>query len=201
MKKMNKGMMIMLGVGVLVLLVVLLGVVPYVEQMGKPAYLDVLVEEGGTVKIDGVEYRNGVYEMEPGKYTAKVLAESDGGAGGVKDLTLELDLVRNQTAGVYPYFRNGKWGVYTAEELAHRQGIVGVLPMEFALCEGAATRVNCDAVRVSYEKMCKGKECVVTRGRKAELTEETLSQVQERLAEKGYNLDDYEYVYVQEVER
>ena len=193
--KLYRDVAIVFGVGIVLVIVIFAGIIPWAESLGKSAYLDVLAEDGVEVKIEGDEYRNGVYGMEPGEYRAVVSAE------GVEDLTLDLNLVQNQTVGVYPYLKDGEWKMRTAEELAHREAIVGVMPIEFALCGENATRMNCDAVRVTYERACKGKECIVITGRKAELTEEALAKVKEELKARNYNLDDYDYIYVRNSNR
>ena len=194
-KKLCRDVMIIFGVGILLVLVIFLGIIPWAEGLEKPAYLDVLIDEGVKVEIDGQEYRNGVYEMEPGEYRAVASVE------GMENLVLDLNLVKNQTAGVYLGLRDGKWKQWTVEELVHRQAIAEVMPINFAVCGENATRMNCDAVTVTYEYACKGRQCIVITGRKSELTDETLNKAKEELKSRNYNLDDYQYVYVQNVNR
>jgi len=193
--KLYRDIVIVFGVGILLVLVIFLGIIPWAESLGKPAYLDISVGEGVSVEIDGKTYRNGVYGVEPGEYKAKVSGDK------VSAKALDLNLVQNQTTGVYFELRNGELKEYTVEELAHRKGIAGVMPIEFALCGENATRMNCDAVRVTYEQACKGKECIVITGRKVELTEETLDRVRAELGDKGYDLNDYQYIYIQNSNR
>lgn len=181
------------GGGIILALVIFGGVVPLVEYLGAPAYLDVMVE-GATVEIDGAEYRNAVYEMEPGRHTAKVSA---GGSG--ETVELELDLARAETLGLYMRWSDESgWRYYTAEELKHQQAISEVLPVHLSICGEVATRMSCDAITVTYERAagCGGEECVVIRGRGAELSDAVLTEVREKLNEAGYDLSDYRYIYM-----
>ena len=189
-RKLYRNLTVVFLIGILVVLVVFLVVIPLARQMEKPAYLDVWLGEKGTVgERGGQEYRNGVYELEPGGYKAVVVKE------GVERKSFDLNLVQNQTTGLYLDLVDGKWRLYTAEELTGRKMIVAVLPLKFTMCEGEATRMNCDAVEVGYDTDAEGELRLTITGRKSELTEETLEQVREKLAEKGYDLDNYTYIY------
>ncbi len=183
--------------GVVLIAVIFAGIVPAVERAGKPAYLDIVVPVGAVVEIDGAKYVSAVYAMEPGKYTAKVsMTEGEG-------LTAELNLARNQTAGLYLRYVDGEWRQYTREEYAARSAVAGVLPLKFSQCGTPATRMNCDAIEVSFaaDAKCEEKKCLVISGRKEELSSEVLDEVRAKLLEKGYDLGDYEYIYVQNDER
>lgn len=181
--------------GLVLALVVFAGVLPLVNYLGKPAYLEVRVE-GGVVEIDGVEYRNAVHAMEPGSYVAEVRSFDDDGSGAAETVSLELE--RNQTTGLYMIWDEG-WRYLTAEEVAHRQAIGEVLPVYLSICEGVASRVNCEAVTVEYKwaEGCGGGECVVISGRGEKLTEKVLAEVRGKLRELGYELGEYKYIYVQ----
>lgn len=184
------------GGGIVLALAIFGGVVPLVRYLQASAYLDVMVE-GATVEIDGAEYRNAMYEMEPGRHTATVRAD---GADDVVEL--ELDLARAETLGLYMRWASdgGGWRYYTAEELKHRQAIGEVLPVYASVCGEVATRTNCEAATVTYERAaeCEGEKCVVIRGRGAGLSDEVLAEVRGKLNEMGYDLGDYRYVYVQD---
>ncbi len=177
--------------GILVVVAIFCGIIPLVEYLGKPAYLEVLVEPtDAKVEIMGAEYRNAVYEFEPGNYTAKISRE------GAPTEEVALTLERNRTTGLYLEWSEtaGKWIYYTAAELEHRNAIAEILPLELAVCGENATRMNCDAITVEYAD---GKLAIS--GRKAELDEKGLEAVKNGLSEKGYNLEDYEYSYRQRV--
>lgn len=183
------------GGGLVVALIVFLGIIPAVQNAHRPAYLDISVwPAGAKVEIDGVEYRNAVYEMEPGVYTAKVTLDGSG------QREVQLDLARGKTFGLYMSWSESKgWQYYTAEELRHKNSIGEVMPLRLSICGVPANRVNCDAIEVRYEQnsACKNQECLVIRGRRADLTDEVLDLVREKLVEKGYDLSEYQYTYVQ----
>ena len=185
--------------GLVMTMVIFLAVIPLLEYADKPAYLDVLVTPNeAKVMIDGVEYRNAVYELEPGVYTATIT---------LSDLTpevVEFELTKDATTGLYAeWFEGGGWKYYTAEELAHKNGIKEILPISLSICGTPAKRTNCDAIEINYDRApeCQSQECIVINGRRAEMMDEVLSAVRDKLSENGYNLDDYRYVYIQNDER
>lgn len=188
-----------LGGGVILALGVFLGVVPMVQNLNKMAYLDILVTPNtAKVVIEGQEYRNAVHELEPGAYTATVEL------GDLAPEVVTLDLERGRTTGIYmSWSENGGWRYYTAEELAHENSIGGILPIYTTICEAPASRVNCNAVKVQYDRVpqCGNEECLVINGRERELTDEVVESVRGELANKGYDLDNYSYAYVQNTER
>ena len=182
--------------GVLIVgLVVIFGVVmPLVDYLAKPAYLDILVTPSDVkVEIDGQEYQNAVYGFEPGVYTATLSKD------GVEPKILELGLEKAQTTGLYYELRdNGEWKGYTAEELAQKNSVGEVMPIEFAICGTPAKRTNCDAIKVQYDRApeCGNERCMIISGRKSALGAETLNKVREEMETRGYDLDDYQYTYV-----
>ncbi len=177
--------------GIVVVLVIFLGIIPFCEYLGKPAYLEVLVNPtDAKVEIAGTEYRNAVYEFEPGVYTAKISRT------GTPTEEVTLTLEKNRTTGLYLEWSEvkGEWIYYTAEELGHKNSIGEILPLDLSVCGENATRVNCNAITVEYAN---GK--LVISGRKAELDADGLTAVKNGLNEKGYNLENYEYSYRQKV--
>ena len=86
-------------------LVIFLIIVPAIKNANRPAFLDILVAPvDANVMIDGEEYRNAVYEMEPGHYTATI--------------TKEGFIEKNKTAGLYLYMEptDGNWDFYKKKE-------------------------------------------------------------------------------------
>ncbi len=82
---------------------------------------------------------------------------------------------------------------------AEKDQISKILPVSFPICDGPATRTNCDSVRISYEynENCDWKKCVVIKARGNGLTEEYLSLASTYLADNGFILKNYNYVYEQ----
>ncbi|MCR5700157.1 MAG: hypothetical protein K6G49_01865 [Candidatus Saccharibacteria bacterium] len=184
--------------GLVLAMTIFLGLVPLISHLNKPAYLDILVPIGTTVKINGQEYNSAVYEFEPGDYQATVTL------GNLEPKTYDLKLNKNETTGLYlTWSENGGWKQLTAEELAHKHEIKKILPLYLSICGTPAKRTNCDAISINYDRVpeCKGQECIVIDGRRAELTDEALTAIRDKLSENGYNLDDYQYVYVQNENR
>lgn len=186
------------GGGLALALVIFLGILPFIDYLGKPAYLEILVPEEAVVEIDGVEYNSAIYEMEPGEYTATVRL------GNLEPEVVKMSLAKNETTGLYlDWTESGGWQYLTAEELAHRKAIAEITPLYLSICGTPARRTNCDAIVVNYDRVpeCQNRECLVINGRQAKLTDEVLSAVRDKLSENGYNLDDYKYVYIQNSER
>ena len=194
-KKFYRRVILIFGGGIILALVVFMGIIPAVQGAGRPAYLDISVlPAGAKVDIEGQKYRNAVYEMEPGAYIAQVTL------GDLAPEVVTMNLERGRTTGMYMnWSENGGWRYYTADELAHKNSLSEVVPIYASMCGEPASRMNCDAIVVQYDRVseCGNEECLVINGRGAKLTDEILSLVREKLAEKGYNLDDYQYIYVQ----
>ena len=94
-------------------LVIFLIIVPAIKNANRPAFLDILVAPvDANVMISGEEYRNAVYEMEPGHYTATITKE------GFNEVTVDFDLEKNKTAGLYLYMEptDGNWDFYKKKE-------------------------------------------------------------------------------------
>ena len=169
--------------------------VPAVKYSDGMAYLDILVEPfGAKVEIKGREYRNAVYGAEPGTYVATVTGE------GMAPVEFTLELKANETTGLYLRLTDdGMWEQSTTEELARRNSISGVTPLYFSICGTPAKRTNCDAVSVNYDRTaeCAYDKCLIISGRRSELGEDVRAEVSKQLFDKGYNLDDYRYIYTQ----
>lgn len=92
-----------------VVMAVFLVIIPLIKDAARPAYLDVLVAPvDATVAINGENYNNAIYEMEPGHYVATISKDS------FKSMTVEFDLKKGETTGLYAYLEptNGDWAVY-----------------------------------------------------------------------------------------
>ncbi len=191
---------VIFGAGVVLALVIFLGVLPLIDYLGKPAYLDIMVEPTeAKVEIGGREYAsNAVYELEPGAYTATVRL------GELEPETVDLNLVKNQTTGLYlRWTEDNGWRLYTMEELKQKNAIAEIMPLKLSICGVPAKRTNCDAIAIYYDReaKCGGEKCLVVNGRRPELTDETLDAVRGELEARGYSLNDYNYIYVQNDDR
>ena len=180
--------------GLLLVILIFLVILPLVEKSGKLAYLDVLVTPASArVEIGDVEYHNAVYELEPGVYQATVIYE------GVEPKIVELDLIKNQTTGLYLRLDDDDWRQFTKEEMIHKNNLAGETPIYFSICGTPAKRTNCDALAIVYDraKECDYDRCVIISGRSVNLSDEALDEARNQLAEKGYSLSDYQYTYIQ----
>lgn len=180
--------------GLALALLIFLGLIPLLNYISKPAYLDILVPAGAKVEIDGQEFASAIYELEPGNYKATITL------GNLEPEEVRMKLEKNITTGLYlTWSENEGWRHLTAEELAHKNAIKEILPLYISICGTPAKRTNCDAIAINYDRApeCKGQECLIINGRRPELTDEVLTAVSNKLSENGYNLNDYTYVYVQ----
>ena len=218
-KLFSRNIIIACLVGIVLVAIVFFGLIPVIGKTEKAAYLDILVAPvEAKVMINGVEYRDAIYEFEPGVYTAEVSMD------GFLSQTVEMELKQNQTFGLYVSLapKNDDWSYF--EEKQHQASLDALLklygglvdsgdaasfakkanlkdetPIEFSACGEPATRRNCDALVINYDyaKACGDKLCLIINSRKPELTNETLDLVAAKLEEKGYNLNDYKYTFVQ----
>ena len=190
---------IIFGAGIVLIIIVFLGIMPLIEYLNKPAYLDVLVTpESAKVEIDGIEYQNAIYELEPGDYTATITLQ------GAPTEIVKLDMQKNKTTGLYVgWSADDGWQYYTAEDVVHKNSIGDIMPLRSSICGTPANRMNCDAIEIQYDRVpeCNNEKCIVINGRRAELTDEVENLVREELNKNDYNLDDYKYVYIQNDER
>lgn len=114
MDKMYRNMVLLFVGAIALVLALFLGVIPMVEGMNRPAYLEVLVAPvDATVKIGDKRYRNAMYEMEPGEYTATMERN------GFLKKEVKLNLERGKTTGLYAYLdlpSEGGWEFYEEKE-------------------------------------------------------------------------------------
>lgn len=87
----------------------------------------------------------------------------------------------------------------SADTLIKKLSIETITPIQFSICGEPATRSNCDSISINYtySSECDNQLCLAISGRRAALTPETLNTVKTKMAEKGYNLDNYSYFYQQ----
>lgn len=114
-------------------LAIFLVIIPAIKDAGRLAFLDVLVAPvDATVTINGEEYRNAVYEMEPGHYTATIAKD------GFKPVTAEFDLEKDKTAGLYLYLEpsDGSWAYY--EQAKNQASLEALLRLNNYNSDGAA---------------------------------------------------------------
>lgn len=90
----------------------------------------------------------------------------------------------------------------TADDFLKTVFIRNATPYSFAICNGPATRTNCDAINISYDYYfeCGNRLCLAITGRGPSLTTNTIDAIKEKLSARGYNFDDYEYFYEQKLE-
>lgn len=91
----------------------------------------------------------------------------------------------------------------SADSLINTISIRTLTPFSFSICSGPASRTNCNAISIKYDYYleCGNTLCLAITGRGANLNDATLATIREKLAERGYNFDNYEYFYTQELER
>ena len=225
-KKLIRNLVIIIGSALVIVLIVVLGIIPLIRGLNRPAFLDILVApDGATVAIDGQDYGNAVYEFEPGEYQATIKKD------GFDEKSFNLELVRGETAKLYTILTpvDDDWSFYEqeknrtslenllgivesnestediqkAKELAKKVSVKEVLPIDFAICREPASRMTCDSVEVTYDydEECDNSLCVIIAGRNSELTDEVLNEAKNRLLEKDYDLGNYRFIYKQNTVR
>lgn len=133
MQKIYVGAAVLFAAIITMVLVIFLVIVPLVKNAARLAFLDILVAPvDATVTINGEEYRNAVYEMEPGHYTATIAKE------GFNEVTVDFDLEKNKTAGLYLYMEptDGDWGYY--EQAKNQASMEALLRLNNYNSEGEA---------------------------------------------------------------
>lgn len=133
MQKIYVGAAVLFAAIITMVLVVFLVIVPLVKNATRLAFLDILVAPvDATVTINGEEYRNAVYEMEPGHYTATIAKE------GFNEVTVDFDLEKNKTAGLYLYMEptDGDWTYY--EQAKNQASMEALLRLNNYNSEGEA---------------------------------------------------------------
>ncbi|MBR2710748.1 hypothetical protein IKF02_03970 [Candidatus Saccharibacteria bacterium] len=215
---------------IFITLIIFILIIPSIEYIGRPAFLDVLVTPlDSVVQINGEIYSNGVYEFEPGIYFANISKD------GFESKTIEIELEKNKTTSLYIYLEqnDGGWEYYqeryneqsldallkingygkpvleptdhddSGSNFIHTMSIQLYTPIYFSICGEPASRMNCDSISVDYghNKQCGNKPCLIITGRRKEINQETLAEVGAELEQRGFSLNDYEYVYMQDADR
>lgn len=203
---------ILFGVGIALILVVFLGIIPLINYLLSPGYLEILVAPvGAEITIEGEKYHNGAYELQPGEYTATISAE------GFETQTLAITAERGKLTKLYTYLEtaDGNYGFY--EKRANMESLEALIKITgddrpeflqklmlvdegeiaFSACDGEATRTNCDSIKIKYdyEKECDWQLCLKITGRRMGLTNSVLYKVEQELASRGYDLNNYKYIY------
>lgn len=198
-RRLCQAIAVTLVAGIALIVVVAFVIMPFAKSVDKMAYLDILVEPSSAkVEIAGNEYRNAVYEAEPGTYTVAVTGP------GMEPVNYTVELRQNETTGLYLRLMDGgQWKQDSIEELTERNAIGRKLPMYFSICGIPAKRTNCDAISVDYDRVeeCDYDLCLIISGRKDELSDDVLAETKKQLSDIGYDLDDYQYIYMQNDDR
>ncbi len=203
---------ILFGAGIMVILVIFLGIIPLINYLLRPGYVEVLVAPvGAEITIEGQAYHNGVYELAPREYTATISLE------GFETQTLAITIKRGELSKLYTYLTPTDKDYSFYEKRANMESLEALIKIAgdnqpkflqklmlvdegeiaFSACDGEATRTNCDSVKVKYgyERECGWQLCLKITGRRTELTNGVLDEVKRELALKGYDLNDYKYIY------
>ncbi|MBR3132406.1 hypothetical protein IKG33_03305 [Candidatus Saccharibacteria bacterium] len=86
------------GMGIVLILIIFLGIVPLIDYLNRPAYVDILIAPvEAKIMIDGKEYRNATYELEPGEYKAEISRE------GYKSKEINFIVNHGETIKLYTY--------------------------------------------------------------------------------------------------
>lgn len=192
-KHFSQYLIAILGGGLLLAITIFMGIIPYIKNQQRPAYLDINIQpRNAIVEINGESYRSAVYELEPGQYTAIVRLND------LPPETINLNLEKAKTLGVYLHWTKTKgWQYLTADELRHYNAIADIMPLTISTCGTPATRTNCDAITVKYDSAptCQYDKCLLITGRQANLNPNLLDLLKAKLTEHGYDLEDYQYLY------
>lgn len=81
-----------------------------------------------------------------------------------------------------------------------KDSITKLTPIRFAICGEPASRVNCNAIEVTYDysEKCDNQRCLIIKGRADELFNDVINELANQLEAKGYNLKNYRYIYEQD---
>ena len=81
-----------------------------------------------------------------------------------------------------------------------KDSITKLTPIRFAICGEPASRVNCNAIEVTYDysEKCDNQRCLIIKGRADELFNDVINELANQLEVKGYNLKNYRYIYEQD---
>ena len=205
---------VMIGVGVVVALCILALVALGISQINPPrTLLEINVAPStATITINGQDYRNGIYEVEPGNYTATISA--DGFTGKSANITVE----EGQTAKLATFLPNKSEGMAYFERSAADLNILRTLSdqeavdfiksydKKLSIRDQLPLDASYDMSEVlgipgneiyeqtiydgSTDSRCSAAFCLLVSG-----YELSLDAVRESIADAGYNLDDYEVIY------
>ena len=190
-----------------------------------------VVPVDATIEVNGggVRYKNGSYRLHPGTYEIRISCDGLDTKTFFVDLRsgyntpVTVFLSEGSNFGFYE-FRDNHASFEKLSEIAspnnnqttdhdtsaeefilqqeQKNSISKFTPIRFAICENPATRVNCDAVEVTYDysEKCDNQKCLIIKGRKEELTNDVITELTNQLSGRGYNLDNYRYIYEQDTE-
>lgn len=110
------------------------------------------------------------------------------------------------------YYSDGKtWSpalpyVYESDNAAESTNeftVGSIMPLNLSSCKEPASRMTCNAVSVKYEysDRCGNNLCLVITGRSAQLSQEDLNDIRDKLSEEGYDIDNYPYIYKQDTSK
>ena len=183
-----------------------------------------------TIAVNGNDsYHNGSYQFQPGDY--EVTISYEGLDSKIFNINLQPNttiavttfLSENGNFDYYTYKDNNSSYLMltriasssdnqttdndtSAEEFILQQekndSISEYTPIRFSVCEMPATRINCDAVEVTYDfsDSCNGQKCLIVKGREETLTDIVTDELASQLSIKGYDLNNYRYIYEQDTE-
>ncbi len=181
-----------------------------------------------TITVNGNDsYHNGSYQFQPGAYEVIISHEGlDSKTFNINlqpntTTAVTTFLSENGNFDYYTYKDNNSSYLMltriaspsdnqttdedtSAEEFILQQeqkdSISDLTPIRFSICGMPATRINCDAVEVRYDfsEKCNNQKCLIVRGREESLTETVIEELSNQLTSRGYNLNDYGYIYEQD---
>lgn len=209
---------VMIGVGVVILLCILALIGLGVSKI-KPAHtmLEIAVApHDATILINGQEYRNGIYEIEPGNYTVEISKD------GFESKSFSVEAPEKQTGKISTFLVNKKEGMEYYERSQADLNILGTmtdtetvefmkdynrrisiaeyLPIDASYSiegpqvgEGERQGNNIYRQKIangSTDSRCEWAFCLLVTG---DLYNEEI--LRNTLLDKGYDLDDYEVIY------
>ncbi|RYC75003.1 hypothetical protein [Candidatus Nanosyncoccus alces] len=224
----NKWVRAILAVDILAII----GIVTVViYNLTKNAIIDFTIAPiDATITVNGnSNYHNGSFQFHPGTYEVTISHESLDPKTFIIELQPDSDVAITtflSEDGIFDFYKlKDNYSSYlmleriaspnnnqttdhdtSAEEFILQQeqknSISEFTPIRFAICENPATRVNCDAVEVTYDysEKCDNQKCLIIKGRKEELTNDVITELTNQLSSRGYNLDNYRYIYEQDTE-
>lgn len=217
--KHNRALLLALGgiIGVFAIIIIIFALMPVMDRAtAKPRVSLNIAPTSSTITINGKDYRNGLYEMQPGTYKANVSQE------GFEAKELEFTVKNNGTTIVNDYILNLSEGleyfesseadivilnnIEDAEVKAflsrfnHKKSILAELPIEGVFNMNAdkeVARVDNYKYKISDGtglSECKKIFCLYVESYKG--NEKLLKEaIAKKLEEKGFDLDGYQVIY------